>query len=397
MRPDSGFTRRLCDAIWTDSGWVVLVYDVNEPGNWNRTVVYRGQNDIIASREIDSGHNRSLSQWFGCSINSSLTLAARDSGQFAAAWSDYSEAWMFGGWFGEFWVVGNVYSFCGNQIRSTGSVFEALDSLFLYNIDADSLLSLGNRWGYLSICSLLSESFAVPCIEQYTDTYPISFLPTRSGRYFILSQTDSARVVELSESAVTVLLTESGAPLASETSRGFGLSWISRLGEELYLYRVDTTGSAYLAPGQVYVPAGTMSVDAAHMAQAASGKLAMCWSERLTHDGPASLLRVASVGWNTALDAPDPSRILHPSSFNLSAYPNPFNGTTRIEFTVPVAGEVDVAVFNLSGQRVATLQSGRLTAGTYNVPWSPTGGSGVYFIRMAHAAGVRTLKTVYLK
>jgi hypothetical protein len=397
MPPASGFVRRLCDAIWTDSGWVAMVYDDNEPGNWNRTAVYRGQDTVLASHEIDSGRNYSISQWFGCSINSSLTLAARDNGQFVAAWSDYSEAWMYGGWFGEFWVDGGVYSFSGNQIRSTGSVFGALDSLFLCNIGPDSLLSLGNRWGDLSICSLLSESFITHCDEYYTSYHPISFLPTRGGQYFMLSQTDSARLIELGEGTVRERLCMDGVPIASSPSRDHGMTWLSKLGEELYLYRIDTLTMEHFPAGQLYVPAGTHQVADAHMDIKPAGTIAVCWTERPAPGTSANTIKIASLGWNTALGTEVPHSILPPSAITLSAYPNPFNSTLRVEYSLPSAARGELAMYNLLGQKVAVLKDGTLEAGNAAVNWTPEGAGGIYFAVLKTATQSRTAKVVYLK
>jgi hypothetical protein len=52
-----------------------------------------------------------------------------------------------------------------------------------------------------------------------------------------------------------------------------------------------------------------------------------------------------------------------------SNYPNPFNPSTRIEFSLERAGMVDLAVFDLFGRRVATLESGSLPIGDHHVVW----------------------------
>ena len=53
------------------------------------------------------------------------------------------------------------------------------------------------------------------------------------------------------------------------------------------------------------------------------------------------------------------------ASFSLSdAYPNPFNPTTTMTLTMPVSGDMHVAVYNLLGQVVATLTNGYKDAGT---------------------------------
>jgi Secretion system C-terminal sorting domain len=57
-----------------------------------------------------------------------------------------------------------------------------------------------------------------------------------------------------------------------------------------------------------------------------------------------------------------------PSSFTLRQnFPNPFNPSTKIEFSVPSSGHVSLNVFNLLGEEVATLVDGYTVAGTYQV------------------------------
>ncbi len=63
-------------------------------------------------------------------------------------------------------------------------------------------------------------------------------------------------------------------------------------------------------------------------------------------------------------------------------YPNPFNPTSQFELVLPETQQVEVAVFNLFGQRVATLHSGVLAAGTQTFRVDGAGlSSGQYFYR----------------
>jgi C1A family cysteine protease len=82
-----------------------------------------------------------------------------------------------------------------------------------------------------------------------------------------------------------------------------------------------------------------------------------------------------------ALEAQDLSL---PAIWSLSQnYPNPFNPTTAISYQLPALSQVDVSVYNLLGQKVATLVSEKQAAGSYSVVWDATGFSaGVYFCRL---------------
>lgn len=59
-------------------------------------------------------------------------------------------------------------------------------------------------------------------------------------------------------------------------------------------------------------------------------------------------------------------------------YPNPFNPTTRIEFALDQPGSVMLAVYDLAGRRVATLENGRFGSGTHTVIWNGQTDAGTF-------------------
>ncbi|MFH1009604.1 MAG: carboxypeptidase regulatory-like domain-containing protein [bacterium] len=88
-----------------------------------------------------------------------------------------------------------------------------------------------------------------------------------------------------------------------------------------------------------------------------------------------------------------------PQNFGVkSIYPNPFNATTRINFAVPSAGKVKLAVYDVLGREVAVLVNGMQTAGTQNVTFNAANlASGVYFVRLSGSWGATTHKMLLLK
>lgn len=80
------------------------------------------------------------------------------------------------------------------------------------------------------------------------------------------------------------------------------------------------------------------------------------------------------------------------NGFTLSQnYPNPFNPSTNINFTLPAATNVQLEVFNLLGQKVATLIDGRRIAGNHSVRFDASSmASGIYFYMLR--AGEVTLQ-----
>ena len=73
-----------------------------------------------------------------------------------------------------------------------------------------------------------------------------------------------------------------------------------------------------------------------------------------------------------------------PSDYILEQnFPNPFNPTTTIEFSIPEQGEVKLTIFNLLGQEVRTLVKEQRQAGNYTEYFDASGlNSGVYFYEL---------------
>ena len=83
--------------------------------------------------------------------------------------------------------------------------------------------------------------------------------------------------------------------------------------------------------------------------------------------------------------------------------PNPFNPTTTIRFSLPAPSDVELAVYNVRGERVKTLLRGARAADDYAVTWqgrddngSPVA-SGVYFYQLKTSSGTETRKMILLK
>lgn len=86
-----------------------------------------------------------------------------------------------------------------------------------------------------------------------------------------------------------------------------------------------------------------------------------------------------------------------PKEFALDQnYPNPFNPATNIEYAVPRESRVQLVVYNVLGQQVATLVDEVKSAGYYTAPFNATSfSSGLYFYRM-NAGKMSFLKKMML-
>ncbi len=92
-----------------------------------------------------------------------------------------------------------------------------------------------------------------------------------------------------------------------------------------------------------------------------------------------------------------------PQGFALGPnYPNPFNPSTIIPYQLAVLSEVRLEVFNLLGQRLATLVDGARPAGFHTATWNATDGAGravgagVYIYRMTVGAASQTGRMVLI-
>lgn len=100
----------------------------------------------------------------------------------------------------------------------------------------------------------------------------------------------------------------------------------------------------------------------------------------------------------------DDEEIQLPFGFELkSNYPNPFNPTTTIEYTIPTKSHVDISIFNLLGQKVKTVVDDEKSIGEHNVNWDGTNisgkrvASGIYLYRIVAGDNIQTKKMMLIK
>jgi hypothetical protein len=92
-----------------------------------------------------------------------------------------------------------------------------------------------------------------------------------------------------------------------------------------------------------------------------------------------------------------------PVVFAANNYPNPFNPTTTIAYSVPTTSQTTLGIYNIKGQLVRTLVNGVMTAGNHSITWNGTDengssvASGVYFYRLNSAGQTITKKMVLSK
>lgn len=92
-----------------------------------------------------------------------------------------------------------------------------------------------------------------------------------------------------------------------------------------------------------------------------------------------------------------------PSSILKSNYPNPFNPTTTISFSLPNEQVIELTIFNIKGQKVKTIYSGLAGEGEHSITWSGKDlndklvSSGIYFYKLKTNSSELTRKMLMIK
>ncbi len=89
-----------------------------------------------------------------------------------------------------------------------------------------------------------------------------------------------------------------------------------------------------------------------------------------------------------------------PDSFEIvSVYPNPFNPSTSISYTLNVIDNISITVFDTLGNEIETLFNGHKGIGTHDISWSPGShiSSGSYFIKINTSNNHLINKVTYIK
>jgi hypothetical protein len=103
------------------------------------------------------------------------------------------------------------------------------------------------------------------------------------------------------------------------------------------------------------------------------------------------------LGTETAIDN-DNNDIAVATAYALSSYPNPFNPTAQVKFSIPETQEVKVSVYDLTGREVTTLVNNKYKAGYHTITFDATDfSSGIYFIKLQSSNKVITKPVTLLK
>jgi hypothetical protein len=95
--------------------------------------------------------------------------------------------------------------------------------------------------------------------------------------------------------------------------------------------------------------------------------------------------------------------IIIPTKIEMSNYPNPFNPSTTISFSLTHSGQVELVVYNIKGQKVKTLIDCYMSPGRNEAVWNGTDdnnnkvSSGIYFYKITAGENSEMKKMVLIK
>ncbi|GAB5410787.1 MAG: hypothetical protein BalsKO_31520 [Balneolaceae bacterium] len=128
------------------------------------------------------------------------------------------------------------------------------------------------------------------------------------------------------------------------------------------------------------------------------------WSDKGGQDdwwnNPTRWTVVAFVGSGAVVSNENEGSIDSPREFSLDQnYPNPFNPATNISFSLPSTSDVTLEVFNMLGQKVATLLQGeKMNAGAHTQKFDASSlSSGMYLYRLSTPSFVQSRKMMLIK
>lgn len=185
---------------------------------------------------------------------------------------------------------------------------------------------------------------------------------------------------------------------ASAMAEGVSLSWSTASNEHMdgfNVYREDAAGKLVHVGGEAVIATTAEEFTFGYTDAAAPEGESVYWLGARSCAGPEGMIGPIRV--TRAATAP----VLQTLSLALS--PNPATRNVRFALTLPQAGTAELAIFDLSGRRVATPLRGSVDAGVTNLDWTlqrDDGGRvepGVYFARVEALGRASVARVIVLK
>jgi len=222
--------------------------------------------------------------------------------------------------------------------------------------------------GFKTIKAFLSEESVIPVPETLIIN---SQQPNDVEGYLLQSGLGNKRIITLSALDKTTPLVEG----ISMGTQEFG----SSVSAEMHLF--NKTGHFIINLGSVI----------------ADSLITITFPEPVDLSDAASLL--IFINLDNTTDINDDMGIGQPGNFRLSHnYPNPFNPSTTIRFSIPQQEKVSLKIIDVLGRIIAVLVNGILPAGEHSVLFDAHNlASGIYFYSLSSGNFINTKKLILLK
>jgi myo-inositol-hexaphosphate 3-phosphohydrolase len=87
-----------------------------------------------------------------------------------------------------------------------------------------------------------------------------------------------------------------------------------------------------------------------------------------------------------------------PGDLKLNIYPNPFNNSAKIYFSLPKASNIELKVYNILGEKLHEITRGKYNAGDHQISFNSSGfGSGIYILLLSTDSQILSKKMIILK
>ena len=112
-----------------------------------------------------------------------------------------------------------------------------------------------------------------------------------------------------------------------------------------------------------------------------------------TYEGNFDIIEIEAANSNDYIS------VIIPTETSLkAAYPNPFNPSTNIHFTLSRAESINLSIYNITGQHVETLVKGYQHAGDYELVWDASQfPSGMYLLYLTTSSDIYSQKIMLIK
>ncbi len=168
-------------------------------------------------------------------------------------------------------------------------------------------------------------------------------------------------------------------------------------GQSWFGWNTDTTAGGFVAKMDVadLDADGNLEIVTAHQSVPEEDN-AHNWLIRVSEFGDSTLARSTSI---------KEYNVITPEDYKLKqAYPNPFNPTTNIEYSLPMKKEISLIVYDILGHKVAELVNNKLqNAGSYKVLWDGKDlngkyvSSGIYLYSLEFGNYSKTKRVTFIK